>query len=87
VGDDHNHRLESKYRLIRAIAGHIQRFLKQMDDESCWLAAPKEIGHQILDELPTVFRPRIEKYLSCDLTKAPPKGILDHFLKASVAFA
>jgi hypothetical protein len=86
VGDDHNLRLEFKQRLIRTIAGHIQRLLTQMH-EGCWLAASKEVGHQIIDELPGVLRPRIEKYLACDLTKVPPKEVLDHFLSASPAHA
>jgi len=82
VTDDHNLKLETRHRLIRRIAGHIGQLIRRNDYEGCWLAAHKEINHQILDELPKSIRARVEKNLPRDLTKAGQKELLEHFLNA-----
>jgi predicted transcriptional regulator len=50
LGDDHNLKLETKRRLIRQIAGHIQRLIERTGSDGCWIAAHKEINQQILEE-------------------------------------
>ena len=80
LGDDHNLELESRRRLVRQLASHIERLIQGSDYQSCWLAAPKEINHQILDELSQPTRNRIKRMIPCDLTKATPKELLDQFL-------
>jgi Protein required for attachment to host cells. len=83
LGDDHNLELESRRRLIRQLASHIERLVQGRDYQSCWLAAPKEIAHQVLDELSQSARNRIKRMIPCDLTKATPKELLDQFLNPS----
>ena len=82
VTDDHNLKLETRHRLIRRIADHIGQLIRRNDYEGCWLAAHKEINHQILDELPKSILARVEKNLPRDLTKAGQKELLEHFLNA-----
>ena len=77
--DDHNLRLENKHRLIKRIAKEIGELVQRNGHDGVWLAAHKEINHQILGELPRNVREQIEKNLRCDLTKAPEKELLDHF--------
>jgi hypothetical protein len=85
LGDDHNLKLETKRRLIRQIAGHIQRLIQRTGFDGCWLAAHKEINHQILEELPQAIRARIEKNLPLDLTKATEAELLEQFLRRARA--
>jgi Protein required for attachment to host cells len=66
LADDHNLKLETKRRLIRQIAGHIQRLIQRTDFDGCWMAAHKEINHQILEKLPEAIRARIEKNFPLD---------------------
>jgi hypothetical protein len=85
LGDDHSLKLETKRRLIRQIAGHIQRLIQRTGSDSCWIAAHKEINYQILEELPKAIRARIEKNLPLDLTKATQAELLEQFLRAAEA--
>jgi len=78
--DDHNLKLEAKRRLIRQIAGRITDIIQQNARNGCWLAAPKEINLQILNELPAATRDRIQKTVPCDFTKLSPAEVLEHFL-------
>ena len=47
--DDHNLKLEEKRRLIRKIAGQITDLIQHNAKNGCWLAAPKEINLQLLN--------------------------------------
>ena len=82
IADDHNLKLETRRRLIRRIADHIERLVQRNDFEACWLAAPKEINRQILEELPQAIRASIRKNVPRDLTKAGTKELLEQFLNA-----
>jgi protein required for attachment to host cells len=82
MSDDHNLKLESKRRLIRKIAAHIERLIRRKDYPCCWLAAHKEINHQILKELAPNIRGSIKKNLPLDLTKTAQKELLEQFLNA-----
>ncbi len=79
MADSHNLELEIRRRLIRRIARQIERLIQQESCDGCWLAAEKEIDHQILEELPQNIRKRIEKNLPHDLTKATQKELLERF--------
>ncbi len=83
LGDDHKLQLESKRRLIHEINSHMERLIQNSDCHMCWLAAPKEIIHQILDELAPPVRKRIRRVIPCDLTKTGPKELLDQFLNSN----
>ena len=82
--DDHNLKLEAKRRLIRQIAARITDLIQQNAKNGCWLAAPKEINLQILNELPPATRERIQKTVPCDFTKLSPTEVLEHFLERTV---
>jgi hypothetical protein len=84
LGDDHNMKLESKRRLVRQIAAHIERLVGEAGGDGCWLATQKEINHRILDELSPSVREHIQKNLALDLTKTGPKEVLNQFLNAGV---
>lgn len=79
MSDAHNLKLEIRRRLIRRIAGHIARLMMHRKQEGVWLAAPREINHLILDELPRGIRPRIEVNLARDLVKAGQRELLHSF--------
>lgn len=79
LNDDHNLRLETKRRLIKQIAKHIQRLVNACDAETCCLAAHKEINHLIMDALPKTVRARIQTNLARDLVKATQKNLLTIF--------
>jgi len=83
--DDHNLRLETKHRLVRKIAQHIQIILNRASHSGWWLAASKEIAHEIVNELPLAIRNQLEKLLPCDLTKASTQEIIGHFLDKSLS--
>ena len=80
MADDHNLKLEEKRRLIRKIAGRITDLIEENAKNGCWLAAPKEINLQILNELPPAVRKRIQKSVPCNFTKLSPPEVLEHFL-------
>jgi Protein required for attachment to host cells len=80
LSDDHNLNLELRRRLIRQIASRIESLIQGSDYQGCWLAAPKEITHQIVHELKPSVRQRIKRVIPCDLTNATPKELLDQFL-------
>ena len=76
-------KLEYKRRLVRQLAGHIERLVGDAGGDGCWLAVQKEINHQILKELSPSVREQIKKNLALDLTKTGPKEVLNQFLNAS----
>jgi Protein required for attachment to host cells len=78
-GERHNIELERKRRLIKQVAHALADLLRRDGSDGCYLAAGKEINHQILAELPRSLHPRIEKIVPCDLTKADKSEILKHF--------
>ncbi len=78
-GERHNIQLERKRRLIRQLAQALADLLRRDGDHGCYLAAGKEINHQIIAELPREARAKIEKIVPCDLTKADKPEILRQF--------
>ena len=78
-GERHNIELEKKRRLVKQVAHALTDLLRREAVDGCYLAAGKEINHQILAELPREARARIEKIVPCDLTKAEKADVLRHF--------
>ena len=78
-GERHNIELERKRRLIKQVAASLTDLLRRDGAEGCYLAASKEINHQIIAELPREARAKIEKIVPCDLTKAEKSDLLKHF--------
>jgi len=85
-GERHNIELERKRRLVKQVAYALTDLLRRNGPDGCYLAAGKEINHQIIAELPRDARAKIEKIVACDLTKAEKVEILRHFdiLKAKL---
>lgn len=84
LSDSHNLELEIRRRLIRKIAAQIKSLIERTNDLGVWLAAPKEINHLLLDELPRSLRPRIEVNLARDLAKADKCDLLKSFPRPEV---
>ena len=78
-GERHNIELERKRRLVKQVAHALNDLLRRNGADGCYLAAGKEINHQIMAELPRDARAKIEKNVACDLTKAEKAEILRHF--------
>ena len=78
-GERHNIELERKRRLVKQVALALTDLLRRNGADGCYLAAGKEINHQIIAELPREARTKIEKIAACDLIKAEKTEILRHF--------
>jgi hypothetical protein len=81
-GERHNIGLEWRKRLVRQLAVRLNPLMRSPDVECCYLAASREINHQLLDELDAQVRSKIEKNLSADLTKTDKSELLRHFQPA-----
>lgn len=79
AGERHNILLEQRKRQVRQLAGRLGTLLSRADIEHCFLAASKEINHQLVGELPAPARGKIQKNLSADLTKIEKAQLLRHF--------
>jgi hypothetical protein len=79
LADNHNLRLETRRRLTRQIANHCKRLIQEHDAEGVWLAALKELNHQIVAALPKTFSERIEVNLARDLVKAGRRDLIELF--------
>ena len=53
--------------------------MRRDDVDVCYLAASKEINHQILEEVEPRLRVKIEKNVAADLTKINKSQLLQHF--------
>ncbi len=77
--------LEFRKRLLKQHAQVLHRLLNTNDVEECYLATPKDIHHQLLQELDPRLLGKITRHLPCDLTKVDKSELLEHFLKQPVA--
>ncbi len=71
--------MEQRKRLVRQLAGRLNTVITRPGIERCLLAASKEINHQLIEELPTSTRGKIQKNLAADLTKLDKSELLAHF--------
>ncbi|HWV99598.1 MAG TPA: host attachment protein [Candidatus Acidoferrum sp.] len=78
-GERHNIELESRRRLVRQLAQRLNTLARGQEIERCFLAASKEINHQLMEELDPQVRAKIEKNISADLTKLERADILRRF--------
>jgi hypothetical protein len=78
-GERHNIDLERRRRVIKQVAHFLSALLRQDRSDGCYFAASKDISHQILAELPREARLKIEKVITCDLTKADKSELLRRF--------
>jgi hypothetical protein len=82
-GESHNMEIEKRRRALREIAEHMNGLLGNTEFERCFLAAPEEINSQLLQALQPGARAKIERNLTCDLTRLDKSEILDHFTAAA----
>jgi hypothetical protein len=78
-GERHNIALESRKRLVRQMAQRLNELARRPEVERCFLAASREINHQLVDQLEPRVRAKIARNLSADLTKLDRTEILRHF--------
>jgi Protein required for attachment to host cells len=78
-GERHNIELETRRRLVRQLAQRLNTMARGQQIERCFLAASKEINHQLLEELDPQLRAKIEKNIPADLTKLERAEILRRF--------
>lgn len=78
-GEPHNIELEDRKRRVRLVAQELDAMLRDSKVDGCWLAASKEINHQLLAELGSQSRAKILKNIPCDLTRTDKSQLLSHF--------
>ncbi|HUR47824.1 MAG TPA: host attachment protein [Candidatus Saccharimonadales bacterium] len=78
-GESHNMEIEKRRRALKEIAGHINKLLEDGQYERFFLAAPEEINSQLMNALSPAARRKMERNLTCDLTRLGKAEIRDHF--------
>jgi len=78
-GEPHNLELEERKRRVRLVAHELDTILRDGNVDGCWLAASKEINHQVLAELGPHSRAKILKNIPSDLTRTDKSQLLGHF--------
>jgi hypothetical protein len=78
-GERHNINLEKRKRLVRNLAGHVNRLAKDPEVDKCWMAASREISHPLLNELDPDVRAKMQTVVAADLTKLTRSEILKRF--------
>jgi len=78
-GERHNIELERRKRFVRELARRVNSLARNEEIERCFLAASREINHQLMEELEPRVRAKIEINLSADLTKLQRADILGRF--------
>ena len=74
--------LEMRKRLLKQLAGHIERVVAEHGVEECYLSVNKDVHHQLWDELDARTRDRIVKVIPADLTKLDKAELIEHFTAA-----
>jgi hypothetical protein len=82
LADAHNLQLETRRRLVKKIAGLIEKFVQKNADCGVWLAAHREINGSILSALLKNVRQRIEANLPLDLVHARGQDLIANFAPA-----
>ncbi len=78
-GERHNIELETRRRLVRQLAQRLNVLASRPDLDRCFLAASREINHQLMEELTPQVRAKIEKNIPADLTKLERVDLLRRF--------
>lgn len=75
--------IEHKQRSFREAARKITEILRANQPRRWSFAAPAEINHAILDEVPNDLQSRLAHNLKKDLVNTPAPEVLAHFRKAA----
>ncbi|HDZ62455.1 MAG TPA: hypothetical protein ENH40_04855 [Nitrospirae bacterium] len=78
-GESHNIKNESRKKLIKLMAQDINRIIIREDCQKWYLAVPKRINRQVIDNLAPDVRSRLAKNITADLTKMAKSRILGKF--------
>ena len=78
-GEPHNMELEMEKKAIRLIAKDINTIIKKEGSPKWYLAASKMINSQILDNLETSVKAKLDKNITSDLTKTDKSDIMKYF--------
>jgi len=78
-GERHNIELERRKRFVRLLAQRLNQLGRISEFEKWFLAASKEINHQLVAELDSQLRAKITKNVPADLMKVERVEILRHF--------
>lgn len=78
-GERHNIELEGRKRMVRQLAHRLNALARSEEIERCFLAASKEINHQLVEELDPAVRAKIAKNIPADFTKLEQVDILRRF--------
>ena len=78
-GESHNVRLESEKRMTKLIAKDISALIVREGSKRWYLAAPGEMGGQILESIDPSVKNKLIKNIAEDLTKTRKSEIMSHF--------
>ena len=78
-GERHNIQLEMRKRYVRQLGQRLNILARNPEVERCFLAASKEINHQLVEELDPQVRAKIEEKSPANLMKVERVDILGHF--------
>jgi len=78
-GERHNIDLERRKRFVRLLAQRLNQLGRTFEFEKWFLAASKEINHQLVAELDPQIRAKITRNVPSDLMKIEQVQIMRHF--------
>lgn len=79
-GEAHNIVSETEKRVIKKIAGFINKIVKDENPNGWYLAAEKSINGQLQDSIDTEVRLKLEKQVQANLTKSEKSEIIKRFI-------
>jgi hypothetical protein len=78
-GEQHNIDLERRRRAVKTLAQRISEIMDREKTEEFYLAADKRINQQLLDEMPTANRTKLQKNVPMNLSKLSTEELVKHF--------
>ena len=78
-GETHNIELEAEKKMVKCIAGDIEKILLKENGTEWYLAAPAGINSRIVEKLSSGAKVRLAKNVSANLTKKKKAEILSFF--------
>jgi hypothetical protein len=78
-GEPHNMELEMEKKAIRLIARDINTIIKKEGAPKWYLAATKMINSQIIENLESDVKAKLDKNITSNLTKTDKTDIMKHF--------
>jgi hypothetical protein len=79
-GEAHNITAETEKRVVKRIAGFINKIVKDEKPESWYLAAETAINGQLQDCIDAEVKAKLEKHIQANLTKADKNEIIKRFV-------